>query len=658
MYIQDKTDYGYIRVATAVPSVNVADVDFNVESILSCIRRAIDCGAQMVVLPELCVTAYTCADLFGNEQLLDAAEEALRTIQKSTADTNIVVFVGAPLRCDGHLYNCAVCIQNGEILGAVPKTYLPNYKEFYEKRWFTSYNVTKTATEITINGEIKPFGANIIFNAGKVKIGVDLCEDLWVPIPPSSVYAINGANVIVNLSASNELVGKNKYLRSLIKHQSDSCTTAYIYSSAGYGESTTDLVFAGNAIIAENGTILKDSKRFDLDSQIVYADVDIEALNNERRINGSYNDNMLQFNRQMRLIPLQWPKTLNYDKEELARAVKPLPFVPFEEDRRNSRCEEIVNIQTEGLMRRLQFTHINHVVVGISGGLDSTLALLVAIRAFDRLGYNRKNVYGVTMPGFGTTGRTYNNALSMMKALGVSIVEIPIADAVKQHFKDIKHDINVHDVTYENSQARERTQILMDLSNKHNALVLGTGDLSELALGWATYNGDHMSMYNVNVSIPKTLAKHLVMWFASSESCSNPQSVLIHETLLDVLNTPISPELTPADADGNIQQKTEDLVGPYELHDFFLYHMLRYGYTPRKIFMLAKVAFGRDYDNQTIKKWLTKFIYRFFSQQFKRSCLPDGPKVGTVSLSPRGDWRMPSDAASKIWIKECDMLPE
>lgn len=658
MYIQDKTDYGYVRVATAVPSVNVADVDFNVESILSCIRRAIDCGAQMVVLPELCVTAYTCADLFGNEQLLDAAEEALRTIQKSTADTNIVIFVGAPLRCDGHLYNCAVCIQNGEILGAVPKTYLPNYKEFYEKRWFTSYNVTKTATEITINGEIKPFGANIIFNAGKVKIGVDLCEDLWVPIPPSSVYAINGANVIVNLSASNELVGKNKYLRSLIKHQSDSCTTAYIYSSAGYGESTTDLVFAGNAIIAENGTILKESKRFDLDSQIVYADVDIEALNNERRINGSYNDNMLQFNRQMRLIPLQWPKTLNYDTEELARTVKPLPFVPYEEDRRNSRCEEIVNIQTEGLMRRLQFTHINHVVVGISGGLDSTLALLVAIRAFDRLGYNRKNVYGVTMPGFGTTGRTYNNALSMMKALGVSIEEIPIADAVKQHFKDIKHDINVHDVTYENSQARERTQILMDLSNKHNALVLGTGDLSELALGWATYNGDHMSMYNVNVSIPKTLAKHLVMWFASSESRSNPQSVLIHETLLDVLNTPISPELTPADADGNIQQKTEDLVGPYELHDFFLYHMLRYGYTPRKIFMLAKVAFGRDYANQTIKKWLTKFIYRFFSQQFKRSCLPDGPKVGTVSLSPRGDWRMPSDAASKIWIKECEMLPE
>lgn len=658
MYIQDKYDYGYIRVASAVPSVNVADVDFNVESILACIRSAFDVGAQMVVLPELCVTAYTCADLFGNEQLLDAAEEGLRTIQEATGGTDIVVFVGAPLRCDGHLYNCAICIQNGKILGAVPKTYLPNYKEFYEKRWFTSYNVTKTATEITVNNEVIPFGANIIFNAGKVKIGVDLCEDLWVPIPPSSVYAINGANVIVNLSASNELVGKNKYLRSLIKHQSDSCTTAYIYSSAGYGESTTDLVFAGNAIIAENGTILKESTRFDLDAQIAYADVDIEALNNERRINGSYNDNMLQFNRQMRLIPLIWPNTRNYDTEKLERVVKPFPFVPFEEDRRNSRCEEIVNIQTEGLMRRLHFTHIKSLVVGISGGLDSTLALLVAIRAFDRLGYDRKNVCGVTMPGFGTTGRTYNNALSMMRALGVSIIEIPISAAVKQHFKDIKHDINVHDVTYENSQARERTQILMDLSNKYNALVLGTGDLSELALGWATYNGDHMSMYNVNVSIPKTLAKHLVMWFASSESCSNPQSVLIHETLLDVLNTPISPELTPADANGNIQQKTEDLVGPYELHDFFLYNMLRYGYTPRKIFMLAKAAFGEVYDNLTIKKWLTKFIYRFFSQQFKRSCLPDGPKVGTVSLSPRGDWRMPSDAASKIWIKECENLPD
>lgn len=658
MYIQNKTDYGYIRVASAVPSVSVADVDFNVNSICDSIKQAIECKAQLLVLPELCLTSYTCADLFGNEQLLDAAEEGLRKIQSFTEGNDLVVFVGAPLRCDGHLYNCAVCIQNGIILGAVPKTYLPNYKEFYEKRWFTSYNVTKTATEITINDEVVPFGADIIFSAGKVKIGVDLCEDLWVPIPPSSIYAINGANVIVNLSASNELIGKNQYLQNLIKHQSDICTTVYVYSSAGYGESTTDLVFAGNAIIAENGTILKESKRFELQPQIAFADVDIEALNNERRINGSYNDNMFQFNRQMRLISLQWPNTLNYDDELLNRPLKTLPFVPNEENRRNSRCEEIVNIQTEGLMKRLQFTHINHLVVGISGGLDSTLALLVAIRAFDRLGIDRKNIHGITMPGFGTTGRTYNNALSMMKALGVTVEEIPIADAVKQHFKDIKHDINVHDVTYENSQARERTQILMDLSNKYNALVLGTGDLSELALGWATYNGDHMSMYNVNASIPKTLAKHLVMWFATSINSSNPQGVRIHETLLDVLQTPISPELTPADSQGNIQQKTEDLVGPYELHDFFLYYMLRYGYTPKKIFMLAKTAFAGEYDTKTIKKWLTKFMWRFFSQQFKRSCLPDGPKVGSVSLSPRGDWRMPSDASSSIWIKECESLKE
>lgn len=658
MYIQNTTDYGYIRVASAVPSVSVADVDFNVNSICESIKQAIDCKAQLLVLPELCLTSYTCADLFGNEQLLDSAEEGLKKIQSFTEGTDVVVFVGTPLRCDGHLYNCAVCIQNGVILGAVPKTYLPNYKEFYEKRWFTSYNVTKTATEITINNEVVPFGADIIFSAGKVKIGVDLCEDLWVPIPPSSIYAINGANVIVNLSASNELIGKNQYLQNLIKHQSDICTTVYVYSSAGYGESTTDLVFAGNAIIAENGTILKESKRFELQPQIAFADVDIEALNNERRINGSYNDNMFQFNRQMRLIPLCWPTTLNYDEEILNRPLKTLPFVPNEENRRNSRCEEIINIQTEGLMKRLQFTHINHLVVGISGGLDSTLALLVAIRAFDRLGIERKNIHGITMPGFGTTGRTYNNALSMMNALGVTVEEIPIADAVTQHFKDIKHDINVHDVTYENSQARERTQILMDLSNKYNALVLGTGDLSELALGWATYNGDHMSMYNVNASIPKTLAKHLVMWFATSINSSNPQGVLIHETLLDVLQTPISPELTPADSQGNIQQKTEDLVGPYELHDFFLYYMLRYGYTPKKIFMLAKTAFEGEYDSKTIKKWLTKFMWRFFSQQFKRSCLPDGPKVGSVSLSPRGDWRMPSDAASSIWIKECESIKE
>ena len=658
MYIQEKTDYGYIRVASAVPKVNVADIDFNVENIIISINEAIQGKAQLLVLPELCITAYTCADLFDNELLLDEAETGLLAIQQATIGSEILVFVGAPLRKDGHLFNTAIAIQNGKILGVVPKTYIPNYKEFYEKRWFTSFNVAKVDTDIIINGENVPLGADLIFDAGKIKIGVDICEDLWVPIPPSTIYAINGANVMVNLSASNELIGKHNYLVDLIKHQSDSCTAAYIFSSAGYGESTTDLVFAGNAIIAENGSILKVGKRFEIESQIQFADIDIEALNNERRINGSFNDNMLQFTRNLRKIEFNWAKTLNYEEVPLDRKLKKLPFVPTEESRLNSRCEEIFNIQTEGLMRRLQFTNIKSLVVGISGGLDSTLALLVATNAFDRLGIDRKNIYGITMPGFGTTDRTYNNALSMMKALGVSIKEISIAAAVTQHFKDIEQDKNVHDVTYENSQARERTQILMDYSNKINALVLGTGDLSELALGWATYNGDHMSMYNVNASIPKTLAKHLVMWYATTVNASTPEGLLIHETLLDVLHTPISPELTPADSKGNIKQKTEDLVGPYELHDFFLYYMLRYGYTPRKIFLLANNTFKGNYDKKTIKKWLTKFMWRFFSQQFKRSCLPDGPKVGNVSLSPRGDWRMPSDASSALWIKECESLPE
>ena len=464
--------------------------------------------------------------------------------------------------------------------------------------------------------------------------------------------------MIVNLSASNELIGKHNYLVNLIKHQSEHCISAYVYSSAGYGESTTDLVFAGNAIIAENGSVLREGTRFEQTSQLEWADIDIEALNNERRVNGSYSDNLAQHAREMHHVSLDWPATLNYDETRLCRPLKKLPFVPREESRLHSRCEDIVNIQTEGLMRRLHFTGIKTVVVGVSGGLDSTLALLVATRAFDKLGLDRRGIYGITMPGFGTTDRTYNNALELMHALGITVKEISIAAAVTQHFADIGHDMSVHDVTYENGQARERTQILMDYANKTGGIVLGTGDLSELALGWATYNGDHMSMYNVNCSIPKTLAKHLVMWFATLASTTTPEGLKIHETLLDVLHTPISPELTPADAQGNIQQKTEDLVGPYELHDFFLYHMLRYGYSPRKLYLLANLAFEGDYDRKTIKKWLTKFMWRFFGQQFKRSCLPDGPKVGSVSLSPRGDWRMPSDAAVRLWIKECDELPQ
>ncbi len=653
---KSKPDYGMMRVAAAVPEVNVADVDFNIEKIGQCIETALHEGAQLLVLPELCVTAYTCADLFGNELLLDAVEQGVRALCGQTRGNEMMVIVGAPLRNGASLYNCAVVLQNGRVRGAVPKTYIPNYKEFYEKRWFASAHHALGLPTIRIAGEEVPFGTDLIFDAGKAKIAIDVCEDLWTPIPPSTLAALRGANVLVNLSASDELVGKHENLIDLIKHQSRQCIAAYVYSSAGYGESSTDLVFAGNAVIAENGELLKEGERFSLKAQVQVTDIDIEALDNERRTNGSFADNDLRSMRPYRMVPVELRQAPDYETADLLRPVRRLPFVPQEKSRLMSRCHEIVNVQTQGLMRRMEHTHIDKLVIGVSGGIDSTLALMVATRAYDRLGYDRKNIYGITMPGFGTTGRTYNNALELMKALGITVKEISIAAAVTQHFKDIEHDINNHDVTYENSQARERTQILMDFANKINALVLGTGDLSELALGWATYNGDHMSMYNVNGSIPKTLARHLVMWFATENEASNPNSLIIHETLLDVLETPISPELTPANEKGEIQQKTEDLVGPYELHDFFLYNMLRHGYGPRKIFLLANVAFKGSYDRATIKKWLTKFMWRFFTQQFKRSCLPDGPKVGYVSLSPRGDWRMPSDAAASLWVKECETL--
>lgn len=652
-----KTDYGYVRVASVVPSLNVADVAGNVQNIIESFKQARNKGAQVVVFPELSVTGYTCGDLFGNEALLDEAEKSLALIYDYVASYGGIAIVGCPLRERGHLYNCAVVMACNCGMFVVPKTYLPNYKEFYEKRWFTSDNITRgSVSEITINGRKVPFGTNLIFEVGHLKLAVEICEDLWVPIPPSSIAAINGANVLVNLSASNELVGKHDYLVNLIKHQSNQCIAAYIYASSGYGESTTDLVFAGNAIIAENGSIIKQGKRFSTEPQMSIADIDLEALDNERRLNGSYTDSMLQFARNYTTIPVEID-TLDYESVSLERKIRKMPFTPNENSRLNSRCEEIVNIQTQGLMRRMDFTHTKSLVLGISGGLDSTLALMIAVRAFDRLGLDRKGIYGITMPGFGTTGRTHKNAISLMNALGITVKEISIASAVTQHFADIEHDPNVQDVTYENSQARERTQILMDYANKVGGMVLGTGDLSELALGWATYNGDHMSMYNVNCSIPKTLAKHLVMWFASSMNMSNPTGVIIHETLLDVLDTPISPELTKADNQGNIAQMTEDIVGPYELHDFFLYNMLRHGFGPGKIYFLARNAFDGVYDNATIKKWLTTFSRRFFNQQFKRSCLPDGPKVGNVSLSPRGDWRMPSDASSAVWLKQCEELP-
>ena len=651
------TDYGLVRVAAVVPQVNVADVEGNVAHIIENLDKAVKAGASIVVMPELCITGYTCADLFGNELLLDAAEQALITLCDRYKDTPVMAVVGAPLRCSGHLFNCAVVINGGE-MWVVPKTYIPNYKEFYEKRWFTTSNITAIAgkSSITVGNMEVPFGTHQIFDAGRARVAVEICEDLWVPATPSSIAAINGANVIVNLSASNELIGKHTYLMDLIKHQSAHCIAAYVYASCGYGESTTDLVFGGNAVIAENGKMLAEGERFTTDAQISIADIDIAALENERRVNGSFADSMVQFGTPFEHHMMMVPGPLDYEHEEILRPVKRLPFVPDGDERLTARCQEIIAIQTSGLMRRLDFTGIKTIVVGVSGGLDSTLALLVAVNAFDRMGRNRKDIHAITMPGFGTTDRTYTNACAMVKSLGVTLHEISIADAVRQHFKDIGHDPMNHDVTYENSQARERTQILMDFSNKVGGLVLGTGDLSELALGWATYNGDHMSMYNVNVSIPKTLVRHLVRWFASSLNDGSRKGKAIRDTLLDVLDTPISPELTPAAKDGTILQVTEDIVGPYELHDFFLYNMLRYGFTPEKLYLLARKAFKNEYDNATIKKWLRTFIKRFFAQQFKRSCLPDGPKVGSVSLSPRGDWRMPSDASSRLWLAQCDAL--
>ena len=646
-----KSSYGYFRVAAAVPRVNVADVDYNLSNILEMVRKAQEQHVDLLVFPELSITGYTCGDLFHNSKLLDASEKAIDRLCYEVDGIDMAIIVGAPVRKDNKLYNCAVFIYGGEVKGYVPKTYLPNYKEFYEKRWFESGSAESC---------YKDFGNNLIFDMGQAKVAIDVCEDLWVPIPPSSHAALRGANVLVNLSASNELIGKHANLCRLIQQQSKSCMAAYVYASAGYGESTTDLVFGGNAIIAENGNLLCEGDRFSREPQLQVMDIDIESLDNERLVSTSFGDNCniersLDMTVSTKFNIYNNPEFYDFEPHELEllHPVKRFPFVPSDKGDLDSRCEEIINIQSAGLMRRLEFTHISKLVVGISGGLDSTLALLVAVEAFDKLGWDRSGIYGITMPGFGTTDRTYNNALELMRSLGVTLKEISIVPAVEQHFKDIEHDASNHDVTYENSQARERTQILMHYANKVNALVLGTGDLSELALGWATYNGDHMSMYNVNCSIPKTLVRHLVGWYATKADSRGEATTAA--TLRDVLDTPISPELTPAE-NGEIKQKTEDLVGPYELHDFFLYNMIRHNYGPKKIFLLAQKAFEGSYDDETIKKWLITFTRRFFNQQFKRSCSTDGPKVGSVSLSPRGDWRMPSDASSALWMKECENL--
>ena len=641
-------NYGFVKVAAAVPHVQVADCFYNIQQMEGLMRQASDKGVQIIAFPEMSVTAYTCLDLFVQQTLLKNAEQALLKLVSDTADLNILTIAGAPLVTENRLINAAIAFQAGKILGVVPKTYIPNYKEFQEQRWFTSATELRDKT-VSIGNRTYPLGSHLLFTAGQVKVGIEICEDLWVPVPPSSLLAMEGANILVNISASNELIGKHHYLRSLICQQSARCMAGYVYASAGFGESSTDLVFAGNGIIAENGTLLEESPRFTMQEQLVISEIDIENLQNDRQVNTSFMHGASTL-LASETITIPFALSENSGQPVLTRSVDPHPFTPSG-DALKERCEEIFQIQVAGLAKRIVHTHSRTAVVGISGGLDSTLALLVTVMTFDALNIPRNQILGITMPGFGTTDRTYTNACDLIRSLGVTLKEISIKDACLQHFKDISHNPSVHDVTYENSQARERTQILMDVANQENGMVIGTGDLSELALGWATYNGDHMSMYGVNGSIPKTLVRYLVEWVAH-----NRVDEASRATLLDIVDTPISPELIPADENGNIKQKTEDLVGPYELHDFFLYHFLRFGSSPAKIYFLAQQAFGGSYDKETIRKWLHTFFRRFFQQQFKRSCLPDGPKVGSVSLSPRGDWRMPSDAMATLWLKEIEGL--
>ena len=631
---------GFVKVAAATPDIRVADVEFNTQNIINAMEEAQKNGAKILVFPELCVTGYTCSDLFDHSVLLKASRKALLEIAENTNDKDMLVFVGAALEVNGKLYNVAAAMNQGEIIGFTTKTFLPNYGEFYEMRQFTPG--PQTVREITFEGKKIPFGPQILFQAEGMEelvVAAEICEDVWSPVPPSIQAALEGATVIVNCSASDETIGKDTYRRALISGQSARLISGYIYANAGEGESTTDLVFGGHNIIAENGTILKESSRYV--NEIIYSEIDLQRITGERRKNTTFQP--LDEETLVRV-----PFTVEETKIFLTRTFPKKPFVPSDEQTRAQRCEEILTIQAMGLKKRLAHTNARTAVVGISGGLDSTLALLVTARAFDMLGRDKKDIIAVTMPCFGTTDRTYQNACEMSKKVGATLIEVPIADAVNVHFRDIGHDPEDHSVTYENCQARERTQVLMDIANKTWGMVIGTGDLSELALGWATYNGDHMSMYGVNASVPKTLVRHLVKYAAD-----DTKDEALKNVLYDVLDTPVSPELLPP-KDGDIAQKTEDLVGPYELHDFFLYFMLRFGYEPSKIFRIACMTFDGEYDKETIFKWLETFCRRFFSQQFKRSCLPDGPKVGTVALSPRGDWRMPSDACVAVWMKDLE----
>lgn len=641
--------YGYVKVAAAIPTVKVADCVFNASQTEKQILEADEKGVQIIVFPELNLTAYSCGDLFGQRLLLEQAEMALMQVMNNTRQLDIISIVGMPVLLNSSLLNCAVVFQKGKILGVVPKSYLPNYKEFYEQRWFVSADAYPNTMTVRLCGQVVPCSSQLLFDTPDVCFGIEICEDVWAPVPPSSYLALQGAEVIFNLSADTENISKHQYLCSLLAQQSARCLSGYVFSSCGFGESTTDVVFAGNALIYENGSLLAKNDRFSFDEQLVISEIDVDRLRTERQMNTTFGASVR--NHYSAVFQHIQTEFVSSKEGEFTRTVEPHPFVPAGGKLLDERCEEIFSIQVAGLAKRLVHTSSKTVVVGISGGLDSTLALLVCVKTFDKLGLSREGIVGITMPGFGTTDRTYNNALDLMRSLGVTIKEISIKEACIQHFQDIGHDMSVHDVTYENGQARERTQILMDYANKVGGLVIGTGDLSELALGWATYNGDHMSMYGVNASIPKTLVRYLVNWVALTGVDVDSKA-----TLLDIIDTPISPELIPADEQGNIKQKTEDLVGPYELHDFFLYHFLRFGSRPAKIFFLAQKAFDGVYDDETIKKWLKNFCRRFFIQQFKRSCLPDGPKVGSVSLSPRGDWRMPSDASAALWIKECEEL--
>ncbi|MBR1498054.1 MAG: NAD(+) synthase [Bacteroidaceae bacterium] len=639
-------NHGFVKVASAIPLVKVADCQYNVEQIESLVIQAEGKGIEIICLPELSLTAYSCQDLFQQKLLLDEAEMALIHLMNSTRGLDIISIVGLPVPFRGALLNCAAVIQRGKILGLVPKTYLPNYKEFYEKRWFQSGADVPEGT-VLICGQQVTVKSNLLFRTPSCTFGVEICEDVWAPIPPSSIMTLQGADIIFNLSADSDAVGKYSYLQGLLAQQSARTICGYVFCSCGYGESTQDVVFSGKGFIYENGTLLAETKRHQLQPQMLEAEIDVERLQAERRMNTTFAGCAARFTPQCSFIETE---RISARPFSLTRTIDPHPFVPTGK-RLDERCQEIFDIQVDGLAKRIQHTGAETVVVGISGGLDSTLALLVCVGTFDKLGLNRRGIVGITMPGFGTTDRTYTNAVNLMKLLGITIREISIKEACLQHFSDIGHNADQHDVTYENSQARERTQILMDAANQMNGFVVGTGDLSELALGWATYNGDHMSMYGVNASVPKTLVRHLVSWIAERTKDESTR-----QTLLDIVDTPISPELTPADELGNIAQKTEDLVGPYELHDFFLYYLLRWGFRPAKIYLLARQAFGQAYDDATIRRWLRTFCRRFFAQQYKRSCLPDGPKVGSCSLSPRGDWRMPSDASARLWLKECDEL--